>query len=662
MKEEPIMDIALANDEYYFVGLWNTVLSLLASTPDASRLRINIIDTGISDESWNRLADAIAKHPAPPTLVRIVFPRERLEGLNVPGPRSPLVYARLFLPEILDCERVLYLDSDLLVFKNVLELEDVDLSGHACAAVINEDAGTLDFDLSKKEYTSLQLDPKAKYFNAGLLYMNLTFWRANNYTSKCLSFLQNHQFRLADQSALNAVMSGEILPIAKQWNRLVSHISASELTTPNFVIHYTSHKPWQFLNDAPAMLLWRKFAFDTGLDLSPPHKRQDIYTRYLALNFLRTVGYGLKALWYAFLKKIDLAEGYAYAFSYWAKHFANRRVRAYEFKLATLEIQSTQYGPNWMLDKNPEGVESNGALSVPQVKLAVKGKALTSLLRDRGRTRHFLGSHIQRQRESHLKDVLKDENKLRMSGVCSDVPISITSWPPRAHTLPLVLLSMLEQSICPSGIHVWLSFGDEEMVPDYYRDFFSEHGVVFHATEDIIPHKKWLPMLEMGVDTPFAIIDDDTYYPKDMFEALVTEGAKYPRDIVAHRCHRISVGPKRNPLAYTDWQKDIEFDGSAGHDVFPTGCGGILIHPEAIGEDFRRRDLIGKLCPRADDVWLKAAYLAAGSKCRKSRYHFPCLDFPGTRDSGLAVANVDQGGNDLQFREVLKYFDLKLDS
>ena len=279
MSEESIMDIALANDEYYFVGLWNTVLSLLASTPDASRLRINIIDTGISDESWNRLADAIAKHPAPPALIRKVFPRERLEGLNIPGPRSPLVYARLFLPEILDCERVLYLDSDLLVFRDVLELEDVDLSGHACAAVINEDADTLDFDLSEKEYTSLQLDPKSKYFNAGLLYMNLTFWRANNYTSKCLDFLQNHQFRLADQSALNAVMSGEILPIAKQWNRLVNHISASEIATPNFIIHYTSHKPWLLLNDAPSVLLWKKFAFDTGLNLSPPHKNQDIYTR-----------------------------------------------------------------------------------------------------------------------------------------------------------------------------------------------------------------------------------------------------------------------------------------------------------------------------------------------------------------------------------------------
>ena len=64
-----------------------------------------------------------SKTSGAPTLVRKVFPRERLEGLDIPGPRSPLVYARLFLPEILDCERVLYLDSDLLVFRDVLELE-----------------------------------------------------------------------------------------------------------------------------------------------------------------------------------------------------------------------------------------------------------------------------------------------------------------------------------------------------------------------------------------------------------------------------------------------------------------------------------------------------------------------------------------------------------
>ncbi len=350
MKAKSVMNIALANDEYYFAGLWSTVISLLAATPDASSLRIHVIDTGISDASWERLSDAVAKHPAPPELVRKIFPREKLEGLDIPGPRSPLVYARLFLPELLDCDRVLYLDSDLLVFKNVLDLEGIDLSGYACAAVINEDAGTLDFDLSEKEYTSLRLDPKSKYFNAGLLYMNLEYWRENDYTEKCLDFLRSHQFRLADQSALNVVMNGEILPLEWQWNRLVNRLTPDEITSPDSIIHYTSHKPWLLKSDAPAVLLWRKFTQDTKFTIQSPRKKQDIYTRYLLFNLLRTVGYGVLAIWNAFLKRGDTAAGYSYAFSYWLEYFANREIRLREFNLAAMKIQSIRYGPTWLLE------------------------------------------------------------------------------------------------------------------------------------------------------------------------------------------------------------------------------------------------------------------------------------------------------------------------
>jgi hypothetical protein len=103
-------------------------------------------------------------------------------------------------------------------------------------------------------------------------------------------------------------------------------------------------------------------------------------------------------------------------------------------------------------------------------------------------------------------------------------------------------------------------------------------------------------------------------------------------------------------------------ENEASHLISPTGCGGVMIRPEAISTDFRDRELIKKLCPLADDVWLKAAYVQSGYKCRKSHYYFPCLDFPGTRQSGLAVGNVDQGGNDQQLQDVFRYFDLKLDS
>ena len=650
------MNIALANDEYYFVGLWNTVLSMLASTPDASSLRIHVIDTGISDSSWDRLERAVAQHPRPPELLRKIFPRERLDGLDIPGPRSPLVYARLFLPELLDCKSVLYLDSDLLVFRNVLELGNVDLDGYACAAVINEDAGTLDFDLTKQEYTKLNLDPKSNYYNAGLLYMNLDYWREHNFTSKCLDFLKNHQFRLADQSAVNAVMNEKILPIDRKWNRLVSHLTAKEVASPDFVIHYTTRKPWLLNSDVPAMLLWRKFADDTGLTIDPPRQKPNLFERYILLNIMRTIGYGFLSLWYGLARKKRVAEGYSYAFSYWVGHAANRKVRSYEAKWAELIIDHTIYGPAWLLDGKELKQQKYSDHQNP-----IKGKRTTDLLRDRGRTREFISGKLQHKQMSRFEAILSGKRDPRVSGIKSDIPVSLTSWPPRERTLPLVLLSMIEQAVSPSVVHVWLSHNDQGMIKPRHKDFFAEHGVEFHTTEDIVPHKKWLPLIEMGHESPFVIIDDDTYYPRNWFDALITEGIQFPEEIVAHRCHKIKANANHMPGPYLEWEKDIDHENEASHYLFPTGCGGIMLRPEAISEDFRRRDLLMKLCPLADDVWLKAAYIQSGFKCRKSHYYFPCLDYPETRPSGLAVKNVDQGQNDQQIKAVFDYFDLKLD-
>ena len=114
------------------------------------------------------------------------------------------------------------------------------------------------------------------------------------------------------------------------------------------------------------------------------------------------------------------------------------------------------------------------------------------------------------------------------------------------------------------------------------------------------------------------------------------------------------------PEPYAEWQRGVTGQKESSHDLFAVGCGGTLVRPAAIAEEFRSRELIDKLCHRADDVWLKAAYIHSGYKVRKSRYDFPSLDYPGTTQSGLAVTNVDQGENDQQLQQVFQYFDLKL--
>ena len=294
------------------------------------------------------------------------------------------------------------------------------------------------------------------------------------------------------------------------------------------------------------------------------------------------------------------------------------------------------------------------------LKFLQRGKLITALLRDRGRSRRFLISRIQHKQQARLDAMLAGSIKPRVSAHQCDVPISITSWMPRKDALPLVLLSMIEQSLRPAAVHVWLCAEDQEMISAHHRDFFAVHGVQFHEADNIGPHKKWLPLIESGHETPFVIADDDTYYPRDWFEALVREGAEHPDEIIANRCHEISLQANGMPEPYAEWQRGATGQKESSHYLFAVGCGGSLIRPDAIAQEFRSRDLIGKLCDRADDIWLKAAYIHSGYKVRKSGYDFPSLDYPGTTQSGLAVTNVDQGQNDQQLQQVFQYFDLKL--
>ena len=295
------------------------------------------------------------------------------------------------------------------------------------------------------------------------------------------------------------------------------------------------------------------------------------------------------------------------------------------------------------------------------LKFLQRGKLITALLRDRGRSRRLMIDWFQRKQQSRLDAMLQGGKKPRIADHQCDVPISITSWMPRKDPLPLVLLSMIEQSMRPAAVHVWLCAEDQEMIEARHRDFFAEHGVQFHETDNIGPHKKWLPLIESGHETPFVIADDDTFYPRDWFRALVNEGAEYPNEIIANRCHKILLKADGMPEAYAEWPRGVTDQKESSHYLFAVGCGGTLIRPAAISEEFRSRELIDKLCHRADDIWLKAAYIHSGYKVRKSSYDFPSLDYPGTTQSGLAVTNVDQGENDQQLQQVFQHFDLKLD-
>jgi hypothetical protein len=282
------------------------------------------------------------------------------------------------------------------------------------------------------------------------------------------------------------------------------------------------------------------------------------------------------------------------------------------------------------------------------------------VLRNRGRTRAFVSRQLHRKTHRRLHAFLN--GSWQPSPPASGgrgLAVSLTSWTPRLEALPLTLLCLLDQKVAARAIFVWLTVEDLDRLQPSVREAFSAHGVSFKTCVNLGPHKKWLPMLQMGYDRPFVICDDDIFYPRAWLGRLLKEDR--PDAYVGTRVHRMAA--RGSDLSgYESWIRDIAWDGMSSVWNFVTGCGGAVIHPKRIGSDFRDWGRIQTECPKADDIWLKAAHLAAGVPVYKTRYSFPCLEIPGTGDSALMAANVDSGDNNLQMGALSKIFKISYES
>ena len=138
---------------------------------------------------------------------------------------------RVMLPELLpDISKIIYLDADLLVNRDIKELWDTDIQDYCLAAV--PDYSTVN-GLETPYPVAKQEVPASHYFNSGVLCMNLDRIRAKgNMHENILNYLEeNPSARLLDQDALNAVYGGETFLVDESWN------------TFTHLIQYTPGKP-----------------------------------------------------------------------------------------------------------------------------------------------------------------------------------------------------------------------------------------------------------------------------------------------------------------------------------------------------------------------------------------------------------------------------------
>jgi lipopolysaccharide biosynthesis glycosyltransferase len=333
---EPVV-LALASNERYFPGLYCAVASALSYLDATKKVDLKVLDGGISQPSRDallRLVDRVGG------CMRLEFVAADLSvfGRATLGPgRSHMTYCRLLLPHLLNVPRLVYLDCDVLVFRNLSELFDLELPrGKVLAAVPDSETLTLAQD-SLVVAKAMKLPPEDAYFNCGVMLMDLDELRKQHFFPCAVEFLNTRRpdYRFWDQSAINFLLNGQIQPLPEYWNRASWSFDQQEDNDLDCVLHYTTSAPWLGGTRGPAQALFERFAMDAGLpvnrqtaDFKKSH-RQELFRNALAP--FRALGFPLVSLFYKIAGQKAKCAAYQKAAHYWLRYIFNapRRRRLY---------------------------------------------------------------------------------------------------------------------------------------------------------------------------------------------------------------------------------------------------------------------------------------------------------------------------------------------
>lgn len=239
--------------------------------------------------------------------------------------------------------------------------------------------------------------------------------------------------------------------------------------------------------------------------------------------------------------------------------------------------------------------------------------------------------------------------------------VSFTTIPSRVQTLNCVLDSILAQTKLPDSIYLYVSrsqFNKEQsqLLIDITEPYISCGLHLVWVDGDIGPHKKYYYAMQQFPDDVIITIDDDVIYPPEMISRLWNLYMNHPTSVISNRTYLMSKADDNTLGLYKHWLLlNTDYYTEERMDLFATGCAGVLYPPHLFSDILFEKKSFMKLCPFADDVWLKANEVYCGIPVVISPEQG--LRFIGY--DGLYVQHNKAGGNDEQIRRVFSFFESK---
>ncbi len=237
--------------------------------------------------------------------------------------------------------------------------------------------------------------------------------------------------------------------------------------------------------------------------------------------------------------------------------------------------------------------------------------------------------------------------------------VTMTTIPPRVSKIHQVIWRLLEQSVKPDKIIIYL--GKEKFqgieLPFTLRLQIKLFGIEIRYVEDIGPHTKYFYAISEFKNDIVITTDDDIRYTNDLIEELYNSYKRHPKAVSARRCHLITFDENFVIKKYNEWlYKHSKLIDIPSMLLFPTGVGGVLYPPNTLHPEVYNLENIKKLTLKNDDVWLKFMEVLNATPVVMTQ-PFIIKHVKGSQKVALNQDNVRGQGNDIYISNVINAYD-----
>lgn len=240
-----LIPIFFATDDNYIPFLEVAMRSLIENASKDNNYIIHILNTGLLEENKKAIENLANEN------FQISF--EDISDCIAPIKSklknvyhfSLITYYRLFIEKLFpQYDKVLYLDCDIVVLGDIAKLYNTNLCGNLVGAIpdqiINNNA-----TFSEYAVCGVGVVPE-KYFNAGILVMNLKKFRQEKICEQFMYLINTYNFDVVDpdQAYLNALCKDKVKYLPNGWNK---EPLPNKVEGGLNIVHYALYKkPWQY--------------------------------------------------------------------------------------------------------------------------------------------------------------------------------------------------------------------------------------------------------------------------------------------------------------------------------------------------------------------------------------------------------------------------------